>query len=142
MLKTVFLLLYENFLFTFYYIFVIEYGAVIIVVIFRTKVFIMVKQFANWQIILDFFLQVFKKLYSRRYVELRIPFLKKFLKKFSENGVKILPQTHIKKFQILQISPKNKIHCTKLIPYWNIKFFKFLDASLGSVFCSKLRKCC
>jgi len=38
--KTIFLLLYENLLFTFCFIFVIEYGAVIIVVIFRTKVFI------------------------------------------------------------------------------------------------------
>ena len=47
LLKALFLLLYENFLLTFYYIFVIEYGTVIIVVIFQTKVFIIVKQFAK-----------------------------------------------------------------------------------------------
>ena len=40
----VFLLPYENFLFTFYFIFVIEYGALIMVDNFRTKVFIIVKQ--------------------------------------------------------------------------------------------------
>ena len=45
LLKIAFLLLHENFLFTFYYIFVIEYGPIIIVVIFQTKVFIIVKQF-------------------------------------------------------------------------------------------------
>ena len=50
MLKTVFLLLYENILFTFHHIFVIEYGAVIIVVIFCTKVFIIVKQFAKGKV--------------------------------------------------------------------------------------------
>ena len=47
LLMTASLLLYENFLLTFYYIFVIEYGVVIIVVIFRTKVFIIVKQFVK-----------------------------------------------------------------------------------------------
>ena len=43
LLITAFLLLYENFVFIFYYTFVIKHGGVIIVDIFQTKVFITVK---------------------------------------------------------------------------------------------------
>ena len=61
LLTTAFLLLYVNFLFTSYHIFDIEYGAVVTVDIFRTKVFIIVKQFAKLQIIQDLFLHCFNK---------------------------------------------------------------------------------
>ena len=47
LLETVFLQLNENFLLTFYYKFVIKYGALIIVGIFQNKVVIIVKQFAK-----------------------------------------------------------------------------------------------
>ena len=60
-----FLLLHENFLFKSFYIFFIKHGAVIIVCIYPTKVFIMVKQFVKLQIIRDLVLHFFVKIFSR-----------------------------------------------------------------------------
>ena len=87
LLTTAFLLLYVNFLFTSYHIFDIEYGAVVTVDIFRTKVFIIVKQFAKLQIIQDLFLHCFnkKKISSRPFgMHTPITILKNWEERFKE----------------------------------------------------------
>ena len=47
---------------------------------------------------------------------------------FSEKETKITPQTHIKKFEILEIDDFTDID-------WEMKNFKISDVSLGSDFC-------
>ena len=80
---------------------------------------------------------------------------------FYEKWTKITLQTHIRKFEILEITLWNSFHSTlfrldwfgtlfwtELIlthcdltdVVWEMKDFKFSDASLGSYFCSFLRK--